>query len=80
MRSVFLLFHQHDLDDDDTSKLLGVYSSRENAQVRIDEARALRGFRRFPDAFTIDEYVIDEDQWTTGFAQTDADGRWLDDD
>lgn len=77
---MFLLFHQHDLDDDDTSKLLGVYSSREIAQVRIYEARALRGFCRFPDAFTIDEYVIDEDQWTTGFAQTDADGRWLDDD
>lgn len=79
MQSVFLLFHQYDLDDDDTSKLLGVYSSHDRAERRMHEARSLPGFRRFPDAFIIDEYVIDENRWTSGFEQTDADGISLDD-
>jgi len=65
--NVFLLYHQSDPDDDETSLLLGVYSSRERAQARQAVATTLPGFRDFPDAFVIDEYGVDEDKWTTGF-------------
>ncbi|MEZ5245653.1 MAG: hypothetical protein R2707_11180 [Acidimicrobiales bacterium] len=74
---VFLLWHQH--PEDEEGKLLGVYSSRDRASARIDEAVTLPGFRRFVDAFTIDEYEVDEDHWTTGFATMDLDGEWVED-
>jgi hypothetical protein len=75
---VYLLWHQHQ-DNDDTAKLLGVYSSREGAAGRIDTARLLPGFQRYPDSFEVAEYVVDKDEWTAGFATMDAEGNWVDD-
>jgi hypothetical protein len=51
--------------------LLGVYSSCERAEARKVEASALPGYRDFPDAFVIDRYEIDHDQWTQGFMIVD---------
>jgi hypothetical protein len=76
---VYLLWHQHDPDDDDTAMLLGVYSSHERAEQRIASARLLPGFRRFPEAFTIDAYTVDKDEWVEGFATMRSDGKWIDD-
>ena len=76
---VYLLWHQHDPDDDDTAMLLGVYSTRERAQVRKASASILPGFRRFPDAFTIDEYIVDADYWIDGFVTTASNGEWVED-
>ncbi|MEO5837359.1 MAG: hypothetical protein ABIQ73_28565 [Acidimicrobiales bacterium] len=58
--------------------LLGVYSSDEKAQRRIETARLLPGFRRFPNDFIVDEYEVDRDHWTSGFATPLEDG-WVDD-
>lgn len=59
-------FSAHEEEGDDV-KLLGVYSSRENASARIERAKELEGFRDEPECFYIDEYTLDEGQWTTGF-------------
>ncbi|SFR03230.1 hypothetical protein SAMN04488564_102281 [Lentzea waywayandensis] len=56
-----------DEEEGDDVKLLGVYSTREKAMARIDRARRLAGFRDEPECFHIDEYALDEAQWTDGF-------------
>ena len=38
----------------------------------------LPGFRRYPDGFVIDEYQVDEDKWTEGFAKSIGD-EWVSD-
>jgi hypothetical protein len=76
---VYLLWHSHGPDPDDNAKLLGVYSSAEAAQRRLETAQALPGFERHPDGFVISEYEVDKDEWTSGFATMTPDGRWIDD-
>lgn len=51
----------------DDVKLLGTYSSREAALGRIGRARQLPGFRDEPECFYVEEFVVDEDQWTEGY-------------
>lgn len=63
---------------DENAMLLGVYSSIEKAQRRIERARLLPGFRRFPNDFIVDEYEVDHDEWTSSFATPTEDG-WVDD-
>jgi hypothetical protein len=65
--NVYLLYHQTDPDDDNTSFLLGVYSSRELAVARQIGAATLPGFRDFPCAFIVAEYGVDVDDWPEGF-------------
>lgn len=69
MTSVFLLFHIHHLPDgEDDDKLLGVYSSREKAEKKIeDKYRNLPSFCEADGEFIIDEYQIDQDNWEDGF-------------
>ncbi len=74
---VFLLWHEN--PDDEDGKLLGVYSSHERASARIAEAVELPGFRRFPAGFIVESCEVDKDEWVSGFATMDADGRWVDD-
>ncbi|OGW41868.1 MAG: hypothetical protein A2010_13650 [Nitrospirae bacterium GWD2_57_9] len=64
MRSVFLLWHTHDLPDGgEDAKLLGVYSSRHLAEKKIEEKyRNLAALEGDGD-FVIDEYEVDQDNW-----------------
>jgi len=80
MSSVFLLWHSTSQDDpDENAKLLGVYSTRELADARVRTARALPGFRRYPDGFVIDSYEVDAHHWTDGFVTMGVDGEWVPD-
>ena len=56
-----------DEQDGDGVKLLGVYSSRKQAEARIDTARHVSGFVDEPECFMVDEYVVDRDEWAGGF-------------
>jgi hypothetical protein len=56
------------VDDGDDVKLLGVYSSREAVDARIERARQSPGFRDHPDSFHVDAYVVDKDEWSSGFS------------
>jgi hypothetical protein len=66
---VYVLQHVHLLaGGEEDIKLIGVYSSRENAQSAIARLRQLPGFLETPDGFSIDEYQVDKDQWVEGYS------------
>ncbi len=64
--NVYVLFHINKLNEDD-SKLLGVYSSKENAQKAKKRMKTLPGFKDSPNSFLIDKYELNKDNWTDGF-------------
>lgn len=65
---VFVVEHLHVLDDGEESvKLIGVYSTRENAESAVDRLKLQPGFRDAIEGFTIDPYALDEDNWAEGY-------------
>jgi hypothetical protein len=78
---VYLLLHtkDHESDDIEDWKLLGVYSTRERARTRSETARLLPGFRLYPNGFLVEEWQLDDDGWSTGFATMTADNEWVPD-
>ncbi len=68
-QSVYLLWHGDDFDHGPDPKLLGVYSSEQAAQSRVDRSRSLPGFCDHPDAFVISRYTIDKDEWIEGYRE-----------
>jgi hypothetical protein len=76
--TVFLVWHNHGpIEDSDNAKLLGVFSSRELAQERVEAALTEPGFADHPEGFTVDEYVVDQHEWIEGFVEFDTE-RWVD--
>ena len=68
MKYIFILWHAHELnDDEEDSKLLGVYSSEALAKNKINEYKNLPGFRDHPRGFEVVKYEIDIDHWQEGF-------------
>ncbi len=53
--------------DDENEKLVGIYSTAENAEAAILRKRAYPGFKDYPDGFQIHETTLDRDQWSEGF-------------
>ena len=66
--TVFVVQHSYDLNGADETKLIGVYSSREQADAAILRAAALPGFSGRPDGFSCGAYELDVDHWREGFA------------
>jgi hypothetical protein len=65
---VFLVQHCHAVDDGtEDVKVIGVYSTRKEADGAVMRARARSGFKTALHGFSIDEYVLDKDQWTEGY-------------
>ena len=68
MNSVFVLQHSYELEDRDEVKFIGVYSSELEAQKAISRLSNESGFKEKIDGFCIDEYELNKDHWTSGFA------------
>jgi hypothetical protein len=67
-KSVYLLYHVREMNpNEEDSKLIGVYSSRRNAEEAQSRSAKLPGFRRYPEGFLIDGHIINQDGWTSGF-------------
>lgn len=67
-RTVFLVQHVHEFEDgSEDVKAIGIYSTRHEAELAVARSRQLPGFAGIPDGFSIDEYSIDVDHWTSGF-------------
>jgi hypothetical protein len=67
-RTVFLLWHSRDLGDGETDdKLIGVYSSKAEAEAAKRRKMQYAGFRDVPEGFLIDQYTVDRDQWSEGY-------------
>ena len=54
--------------NDRNTKRIGFFSSRERADAAREHVKTKSGFKDPRGYFTIEEYRIDEDQWTIGFA------------
>ena len=68
METVFILHHSYELEECEETKLIGAYSTREQAELAINRLKYKNGFKYRPDAFVISEYELDQDNWTEGFA------------
>ncbi|EHQ89567.1 DUF7336 domain-containing protein [Desulfosporosinus youngiae] len=67
MVAVFLLQHYYEVENLEETKIIGIYSTKEKAEVIIRKYQELPGFKLYPGGFYIDEYNLDEDNWTEGF-------------
>jgi hypothetical protein len=72
MTKVFLLWHSRPIeggiDEHDTNdKLVGVYSSRAEADAARCRKLQFPGFRDYPDCFSVSEVTVDRDNWSEGF-------------
>jgi hypothetical protein len=68
MTTVFVVQHEYEWCGHDEVKLIGVYSTRSDAEAAVARSCSQPGFRNWPDGFSIDEYKLGEDHWTEGFA------------
>lgn len=68
MATVFVVQHVHATDDTEDVKFIGVYSSRATADAAVARLLRQRGFADAPDGFYVEEYGLDQDHWTEGYA------------
>ncbi len=62
-QTVYVLHHVHELEDDqEDTKLLGVFSSEATALKMIETYKLLEGFRDYPEGFS-----MDKSYWSEGF-------------
>ena len=67
---VYLLWHTHvddRLDGGEDVKLIGVYSSLDEANYAIERKGNCKGFRDHKDGFEISTNTLDRDSWSEGF-------------
>jgi hypothetical protein len=72
MKTVFVLQHEREADgqkDCDDVKFIGVFSTRKKAESAIRLLIEKPGFKKYPSGFSIDEDVIDEVHWLSGFGE-----------
>ena len=70
---IFLLWHIHELTDDNRTheeeKLIGVFSSETKANEAIEQPKEREGFKDYPlSCFEIHKSKIDGLGWVDGFA------------
>jgi hypothetical protein len=67
MKSVFVLHHWRDDEDDETNMFIGVYVTRADAEAAIARLRQQPGFCDWPKDFDVGEYELNKDHWAEGF-------------
>ncbi len=69
MKYVYLLAHTHvySTDEEDT-KIIGIYSTEQEALKVIDQLKDISGFNNYPQGFNIDKYKLDQTFWQEGYA------------
>ena len=66
--AVFVVQHVHEFDDEaEDVKMIGVYSTQEQAEQAVARLRSREGFCDTPDGFHISRYPLDVDHWTEGY-------------
>lgn len=73
--NVFILEHERERDGCDDIKRIGVYGSRRDAEHARDRVQRLPGFVDNKDGFSISEYELGRDHWTSGFVTVDDTGQ-----
>ena len=68
MTTVYVLHHVvREFEDDEDAKLIGVYSTEDEARAAIARLANQPGFSEHPAGFQIDPYPLDKDHWAEGF-------------
>jgi len=82
---MFLLQHSYEYEicediKTDNTKIIGIYNSQEKAEEVKKKYMTKKGFNRFSEEnFYIDEYEVNQDNWTEGFTTWDAENSsWID--
>lgn len=66
---LFVVEHLHIQDSgDEDVKLIGIYSTKEAARQAVERLKLKPGFCDTPDGFSINLHILDEDNWTEGYA------------
>lgn len=69
---VYMLYHiTKRVEGGDDEKLIGIYSTEENANAAVRRVRDMPGFKHAPEGFEIFEHVLDRDGWTEGYIAAD---------
>ena len=68
MNKIYILHHSYTLDSHDETKLIGTYSSEEEAKSAIERLKDKPGFRDRIESFEISEYELNKDNWTGGYS------------
>jgi hypothetical protein len=63
----FIVHHVHVMGDKEDVKLIGIYSSQQEAEAAIQRLQQQPGFSETPAGFTIGKYALNKDHWTEGF-------------
>lgn len=71
MTDAYMLWHIHDLGDEEDWKFVGVYSSQAQVDAARERVSQLPGFCETPKDFKVERVGVDEDQWTEGFVSVD---------
>jgi hypothetical protein len=65
---LFVLKYVHEFENgEEDIKLIGLYSSEENARQAIKRLQRKPGFRERPRGFQLDPMELDRDHWVNGF-------------
>jgi homoserine kinase type II len=68
---VYVVHHVDDRDDDEDVKLIGIYSTEDDARAAIARLVMQPGFRDVPNGFQVNRHTVGEDNWTEGFKIVD---------
>ncbi len=73
MKKAFLLQHSYMYGkrcEFEETKVLGIFTTQQEAEKAIDFYKKLPGFKDFDDnCFSIDMYILDNYEWQEGFEQ-----------
>jgi homoserine kinase type II len=68
MDTVYLVHHWTDRHTDDEKALfIGVYSTEQRAQEAVERLKKQPGFCDTPEAFFVEGYEVNQDNWTEGY-------------
>ena len=65
--NIYILHQIRGFDGEEDVKLIGVYSSRGEAERAVERLAIEPGFRDHCEGFDIQSYEVDKDHWTEGF-------------
>jgi hypothetical protein len=65
--TVYLLWHTHTIGNDDSNKLIGVYTSELLAAEARMRMLLQPGFKECPDGFLIVLALLNKDSWEEGY-------------
>lgn len=67
MLRAYVLHHERDNSGVEDVKLIGVFESQELAQAAVEQLKKEKGFRDYPNGFSITEYEVNRIWWKDGF-------------